>query len=62
MRPIGTLSWYRRMVAPRPASIRSFWSPASMSVLGPNRSGLGIGTPVPSNVTLKSHLSVIAAS
>jgi hypothetical protein len=31
-------------------------------VLGPNRSGLGIGTPVPSNVTLKSHSSVIAAS
>src|SRR5712671_6316586 len=47
------------MVAPRPASIRSFWSPASISVLGPKRSGLGIGVPVPSRVTLKSHWLVI---
>src|SRR3954471_19508593 len=46
------------MVAPRPASIRNFWSPASTSVQGPKRSGLGIGTPVPSSVTRKS-LAVI---
>jgi len=31
------------MVAPRPASIRNFCSPASTSVQGPKRSGLGIG-------------------
>jgi hypothetical protein len=39
---------------PRPASMRNFWSPASTSVQGPKRSGLGIGTPVPSSVTRKS--------
>ena len=37
---------------------QEFWSPASTNVEGPNRCGLGIGTPVPSNVTLKSLLIV----
>ena len=34
--------------------------PAPINVLGPNRSALGVGTPVPSRVTLKSP--VIRAS
>src|ERR671930_234569 len=57
MRPSGTPSWASRMAAPRPASIKSFWSPASTSVLVPNRSGLGIGVPVPSKVTTKSRIA-----
>ena len=35
MRPIGSSSCARRMVAPRPASMRNFWLPASTSVHGP---------------------------
>src|SRR5690242_8822117 len=47
------------MVAPRPASIRRAWPPASIKVLGPNRSGRGIGTPVPSSVTRKSAVMLL---
>src|SRR5690349_5926602 len=42
------------MVAPRPTSNNSRSFPASTSVAAPNRSVAGNGTPVPSNVTLKS--------
>src|SRR5664279_6207954 len=39
------------MVEPRPASIRIFWSPASISVLALKRLADGSGAPVPSKVT-----------
>ena len=39
--PDRYLELVRRMVAPRPASINSFWSPASMSVLGRTAPGSG---------------------
>src|SRR5262245_24062605 len=48
------------MVAPRPASISSFCSPASTSIAGPNRSGRGIGVPVPRRVMRKSVLEVMS--
>src|SRR5205814_3773265 len=63
--PIGTLICHMRIGTPRPASNRSFWSPASTSVLGPNRLGRGDGEAVPSSVTLKSDCACafpIAAS
>src|SRR5207249_3006115 len=50
------------MVAPRPASMSSLWRPASISVLAPNRSGRGIGTPVPSSVTRKLLAELMAVS
>ena len=52
MLPIGIPSWNRRIVAPRPASTRIRWAPASTSVAGPNLSGSGAGMPLPSKVTL----------
>lgn len=41
--------------APRPASNRRVSPPASTSMLGPKRSGTGIGDPVPSKVTVNSR-------
>src|SRR6202166_425330 len=42
-----------RWVAPRPQSNSSFCFPASTRILGPNRSMLGAGEPVPRIVTFR---------
>ena len=43
---------WRRAPAPQPMSNSNRSPPTSTSVLGPFRSGVGTGDPVPSNVTL----------
>src|SRR4029077_7999557 len=49
----GTLFCSMRWVAPRPQSNSSFCFPASTRILGPNRSMLGPGEPVPRRVTFR---------
>ena len=51
MSPKGIPSWCNRCKAPRPASNSNFWPPTSTRVLGPNRSSVGGGAPVPRRVT-----------
>ena len=51
--PSGTRSCHNRVVQERPQSNTSLSAPASTSVLGPKRSGRGLGVPVPRSVTLK---------
>ena len=58
----GIPSCQSRCVAPRPQSTISVSSPASMSVLGPNRSMTGSGRPVPSSVTRIAGSELSAAA
>jgi hypothetical protein len=51
--PSGIRSCHNRVVQERPQSNTSLSAPASTSVLGPKRSGRGLGVPVPRSVTLK---------
>src|SRR5258705_1217814 len=46
-------------MAPRPASKMNFCAPTSTSVLGPKRSKLGGGAPVPRSVTRKRSWAVL---
>src|SRR5690606_32173883 len=48
--PMGIPSWARRMVTPRPRSIRYLLEPASTRIDWLNRVALGAGLPVPSRV------------
>src|SRR5206468_3997616 len=48
-------AWSSLIVAPRPASTRTRYGPASTRLLGPKRSGAGRGFPVPSRVIRKSE-------
>src|SRR3954468_936264 len=57
MLPSGICFCDRRIGAPRPTSITSRRPAASTNVLGPNRSGEGIGLPVPSRVTVMLPLA-----
>src|SRR3712207_7828834 len=50
--PSRTPSWRRRIVQPRPASNSMLSPPAWTSVAALNRTGLGLGDPVPSRVTV----------
>src|SRR3989442_4317779 len=48
-------AWRSLIVAPRPASTRTRYGPASTRLLGPKRSAAGRGFPVPSRVIRKSE-------